>query len=58
MIVVDTHAWMWWTAERHKLSRVAFDAITNTNTLAISAITLWEIAMWSRRNGSGLIAMY
>jgi PIN domain nuclease of toxin-antitoxin system len=45
VIVLDTHAWIWWTAKRHKLTLVAIDALENTDQLAIAAITLWEIAM-------------
>ncbi len=45
MIVVDTHTWIWWAADRHKLSRVAQDALAGTDVVAVAAITLWEIAM-------------
>jgi PIN domain nuclease of toxin-antitoxin system len=45
VILLDTHAWIWWTAERDKLTPVAVDALENADQLAIAAITLWEIAM-------------
>ena len=49
MIVVDTHAWLWWAAERHRLSRAAIDALTETESIAIASITLWEIAMLAEK---------
>ncbi|HEX7679966.1 MAG TPA: type II toxin-antitoxin system VapC family toxin [Thermoanaerobaculia bacterium] len=49
MIVVDTHAWLWWAAERHKLSHAAVDALTETEGIAIASITLWEIAMLAEK---------
>lgn len=49
MIVVDTHAWLWWAAERHKLSRVALDALAGAESVAIASITLWEIAMLAEK---------
>jgi PIN domain nuclease of toxin-antitoxin system len=44
VIVVDTHAWVWWIAERTQLSPKALNAISS-NDLAISPMTIWEIAM-------------
>lgn len=49
VIVVDTHAWLWWAAERHKLSHAAIDALTETEGIAIASITLWEIAMLAEK---------
>lgn len=45
MIVVDTHAWLWWAAYKHLLSPPADAALDNADALGIAAITLWEIAM-------------
>ncbi|HEX4485852.1 MAG TPA: type II toxin-antitoxin system VapC family toxin [Terriglobales bacterium] len=47
MILLDTHALIWSVAEPKKLSRAAADAIRKAHLddgLAISAITLWELA--------------
>lgn len=46
MIVLDTHAWLWWVHEPERLSPAQREAIThNENDLiGVSAITLWEIA--------------
>ena len=45
MIVADTHAWIWWAADKHMLSRSARNALFNADLVCIVAITLWEIAM-------------
>jgi PIN domain nuclease of toxin-antitoxin system len=45
VIVADTHAWLWWAADKHLLSRPAAAALDKADTLGIAAITLWEIAM-------------
>ena len=45
VIVADTHTWVWWAAERYKLSPDAFKELENADDIAIASITLWEIAM-------------
>lgn len=52
MILLDTHVLIWLKAEPAKLSRVADEAIhaaLQSDGLAISAITLWEIAWLATR---------
>jgi PIN domain nuclease of toxin-antitoxin system len=49
VIVLDTHAWLWWLAQPAKLSRAARRAIDEAETIAISAISAWEVAMLVRR---------
>jgi PIN domain nuclease of toxin-antitoxin system len=44
VIVLDTHAWVWWVADRPRLSRKARAAIEGDGRLAISGISLWEVA--------------
>lgn len=47
MILVDTHVLIWMQAEPKRLSRAASAAIRRAqgeSTIAISAITLWEVA--------------
>jgi PIN domain nuclease of toxin-antitoxin system len=47
MILLDTHALIWLAREPSKLSKSAADAIrasARTGGLAISAITIWELA--------------
>jgi PIN domain nuclease of toxin-antitoxin system len=44
MIVLDTHAWVWWAADAARLSGAAKKAIEADPRRAISAISLWEVA--------------
>lgn len=45
MILLDTHAWLWWTSESPKLSQPAKQSIENATDLGISILSCWEIAM-------------
>lgn len=49
MIVLDTHAWVWWFDSPGKLSRQAADAIDGATTLCVSAWSCWELATLVRR---------
>lgn len=44
-VVLDTHAWIWWADQPSKLSDAAAQAIETAETLLISAISCWEVAM-------------
>lgn len=44
MIVLDTHAWVWWLTKPHKLGRKAARAIDKADRIGVSAISVWEIA--------------
>lgn len=51
MIVLDTHALLWWTAGDKKLSRPARKAIEvamQEGEILVSAISAWEIAMLAK----------
>ncbi|MBN1425040.1 type II toxin-antitoxin system VapC family toxin [Candidatus Fermentibacteria bacterium] len=48
MIVLDTHAWVWWAASPEKLSPAAREAIDSEiarDGLRVSSISAWEVAM-------------
>lgn len=46
MIVLDTHVWLFWVDDNLKaLPRLALKTIQNVDTLGISIISCWEIAM-------------
>ena len=49
MILLDTHALVWWLAEPDRIppkARRAIDAAVKANqSIAVSAISVWEIAM-------------
>lgn len=49
MIVLDTHAWIWWAAEPKRLSRAARAAIEKEPTRGVCAISVWEVAMLVER---------
>ncbi len=49
MIVVDTHALLWWANANPLLSSAAEDAIANADFVAASAITAWETAILRHR---------
>lgn len=48
MILLDTHALVWWLEDPSKLSQKAFESIQEAikqETLFISSISFWEIAL-------------
>ena len=49
MIVLDTHAWVWWTGRLPGLSRAAKAAIESAPWIGISAMSCWELAMLVQR---------
>jgi len=54
MIVLDTHAWLWWTSGSTKLSIKAKETCDTADALLVSAISLWEVAMLVSRDRLGL----
>lgn len=53
MILLDTHAWVWWLTEPKKLSKVAQRAISQTqrdSDIGISTMSCWEVAMLVAKN--------
>lgn len=46
VIVLDTHAWIWWTHDESRLAAEQIAAIqeNETNGVGVSAISCWEIA--------------
>jgi PIN domain nuclease of toxin-antitoxin system len=45
VIVLDTHAWLWWVVEPGRLSQPAREAIDGAERFGVATITCWEIAM-------------
>lgn len=45
MIVLDTHAWVWWAVSSPTLSKKAATAIRSARTVYVSAVSCWEVAM-------------
>ena len=44
MIVLDTHAWIWWVSEPSLLSDRAATAISQSKTVGICPISCWELS--------------
>jgi PIN domain nuclease of toxin-antitoxin system len=49
MIALDTHVVLWWTLEPKRLSAAARRALDEADTLGISAIVFWEVALLARK---------
>lgn len=45
MIVLDTHAWVWWLSKPDKLGKKAARAIKKADRVGLPAICVWEVAM-------------
>jgi PIN domain nuclease of toxin-antitoxin system len=45
VIVVDTHAWLWWLAAPEKLSAAAGAALEREGEVGVATISCWEVAM-------------
>ena len=44
-ILLDTHAFVWWTVEPERLSKTAYESIADeANAVIVSAASAWEIA--------------
>lgn len=50
MIILDTHALLWWANESTKLSPKANAAIQEADIIGIPAICCWEIAMLATKS--------
>lgn len=44
-VLLDTHALLWWRADRKKLSAVAASLIDGSASLLLSPMTFWEVGM-------------
>jgi PIN domain nuclease of toxin-antitoxin system len=47
VIVLDTHAWIWYASEDSKLSKQAKGRISRANSLGVHPVSCWEVAMLS-----------
>jgi PIN domain nuclease of toxin-antitoxin system len=45
VIVLDTHAWVWWMTDPSCLSDPAHEAITQSTAIGVSTLSAWELAM-------------
>jgi PIN domain nuclease of toxin-antitoxin system len=49
LIVLDTHAWLWWMSDPKRLSRPATKALAEATSIGVSTLSAWEIAMLTVR---------
>ncbi|MGO9320442.1 MAG: type II toxin-antitoxin system VapC family toxin [Solirubrobacteraceae bacterium] len=49
MIVLDTHAWLWWLTAPERLSDGASEAIDQAASIGVSTLSAWEVAMLATR---------
>lgn len=48
-VVLDTHAWLWWTNADPRFSAQAREAIAVADWIGVPAITLYEVAILVQR---------
>jgi PIN domain nuclease of toxin-antitoxin system len=56
LIVLDTHAWVWWVGETGDLSAAAAEAISEADRIGVCTISCWEVAMLVQRRRLALTA--
>jgi PIN domain nuclease of toxin-antitoxin system len=56
VIVADTHTWLWWLSNRSMLSAAAREALAK-DTVAVSPLTFWEVAMLAHKQRIELDAL-
>lgn len=56
MIVLDTHAWLWWIRGDSRLGAEARRAIADAATVYIPAICCWEVGMLATKGRLGFVA--
>ena len=49
MVVLDTHALVWWTTDPRRLGRRATIAINEADRIGIPAIVFWEVSLLVRK---------
>ncbi len=54
MVLLDTHVLIWWQARSKRLSARAAKEIAKADTVLVSPITCWELAVLVRRQRVGL----
>ena len=49
MLILDTHAWIWYVTESENLSNNSRKAIKSADICGVSAISCWEVAMLCKK---------
>lgn len=50
MIVLDTHAWVWWLTKPEKLGKQAARVLAKAPRIGVPGICVWEVAMKAEAN--------
>ena len=48
VVILDTHAWVWWMSSPEELSRkarISIETAANASVVYVSAISVWEISL-------------
>lgn len=45
MIILDTHAWIWFSGDDRYLSPAALEATRRADRIGVSPISIWEVSM-------------
>lgn len=51
MILLDTHAWVWWASDDARLDTPSRARLADESDIAISIISCWEVAKAVERKG-------
>ena len=54
MIILDTHAWLWWINRDSKLKTKWIEAIEQAENVGVSAISLFEVSWLEQHKRIGL----
>jgi PIN domain nuclease of toxin-antitoxin system len=54
LIVLDTHAWLWWVSDPEKLSRAASRRIAAADAIGVAAVSCFEVAAAVAKGRIGL----
>lgn len=49
-VLLDTHIWLWWVHQAPELNREHQQLIDSAESIFVSAISCWEVAMLQQRN--------
>lgn len=49
LLILDTHAVLWWTLDSHRLGKQAARALAEAERVGIPAIALWEVSVLVRK---------
>jgi PIN domain nuclease of toxin-antitoxin system len=45
MILLDTHAWVWWVSAPKMLSKASASAVRKASSVGVSVVSCWELTL-------------